>query len=110
MATKKSTGAKPQKQKLKSYTFNTEQLKELEMRLKGKIIFEAYEVVMDASMLVWRDSYGFGAGRLGRYCKKSLEMLKDIEARRLDFDDCKDTIHKETGVEVDFRRSEKRII
>ena len=93
-----------------AYTFNTEQLKELEMRLKGNIIFEAYEVVMYASMLILRDTYGFGAGRLERYCKKSLEMLKDIEAGRLDFDDCKDTIHKETGVEVDFRRSEKRII
>lgn len=98
------------KRKPKSYTFNTEQLKELEMRLKGKIIFEAYEVVMYASMLVLRDTYGFGTGRLERYCKKSLEMLKDIECGYLDFDDCKETVHKETGVEVDFRRSEKRII
>ena len=90
--------------------FNTEQLKELEQRLKGNIIFDAYEIVLYLSMLALRDEFGFGTSRLERYCEKAITMLKDIESGYLDFDDCKDTIHKETGVEVDFKKGSRRIV
>lgn len=53
-------------------------------------------------MLVMRDKYGYGTKRLGIFIEHLVDQMKAVEGGYLSVADMRETILKETGVEINL--------
>lgn len=96
---------KQRKPKQRVYTLTEAQIASIREDTRRDLIYEAIELTANISMLALRDQFRFGAKRLEVFINKFWEILKDIENDYLDFEDCKQTLKEETGMQAGFEGS-----
>lgn len=70
--------------------------------LEKEITEKSVKIVLALSLIVLRDTFGFGKKRLEKFAQEFLMQLKCIESGAVTFEELNEIIYKETGMEVNF--------
>jgi hypothetical protein len=71
--------------------------------LEKEITEKSVKIVLALSLIVLRDTFGFGKKRLAKFAQEFLVQLKCIESGAVTFEELNEIIYKETGMEVKFK-------
>lgn len=67
-------------------------------------------LMLHVAMLYLRDKQGYGKKRLGDFVEGCVDILSAVGSEHLDFKDIRDTIYKETGVQIKLTGEDDEII
>lgn len=70
--------------------------------LEKEITEKSVKIVLALSLIVLRDTFGFGKKRLAKFAQEFLVQLRCIESGAVTFEELNEIIYKETGMEVNF--------
>lgn len=92
------------------YTLNGDQIKKIKEDAANEAMAKAFVLMMGLSLNALRDGFDWGTVRLTRFSDKVLDLLDSFNKGYISFDDCLNTIKKETGVDFVKAAGEKGVI
>lgn len=91
---------KKKKVKTPTYQVTMEQLKAYDQRGYERGRKEAFDYLIVISLIVLRDSFGFGGARLEKFIDGVRDYYESITKKLVDIDEIIEAIKEETGIEI----------
>mgnify|MGYP001267548829 CR=1 FL=1 len=88
--------------KVKSYTLNEHQIKDMEFKMQKDAADFAMQLTIGFSLLALRDEFGFGGKRMDRFIDKVKELVDYYSEDYFSLEDMVKIVEEETGIKVEM--------